>query len=76
MMKEQLSCSIYSLCCYNTYILSGITHCKILNYLTWPKKVPENKTLLGVQNYCAYRTNTLFVVNLNTDEVQFKKKKV
>jgi len=59
MMKEQLSCSIYSLCWYNMCILSGITQCKILNYLTWPKKVSENKALLKVQNYCAYRTNTL-----------------
>jgi len=49
------------------YILSGITQCKILNYLTWPKKVSEKKALLGVQNYCAYRTNALFVINLNTE---------
>ena len=39
------------------YILSGITQCKIPNYLTWLKKVAENKVLLGLQYYCAYRTN-------------------
>jgi len=49
------------------YILSGIAQCKILNYLTWPKKVSENKVPPRVQNYCVYRTNTLFVVNLNTE---------